>query len=179
MSRYQTNNRLGIGLMLLAMLLFEVLDAVAKWLIGADMSAIQVIAVRSWIIVPLIPLALTFRGKFAELRMSRPLLHLGRGMLGFLAPFTFFSSFKTLPLADATVVFFSSAFILTVASALVLGEKVGIHRWSAVVIGFGGVVIAMNPQGGGDLSATCWYCPRQRFIRSFIFRASSYLNRIR
>ncbi len=35
MSRYQTNNRLGIGLMLLAMLLFEVLDAVAKWLIGA------------------------------------------------------------------------------------------------------------------------------------------------
>jgi drug/metabolite transporter (DMT)-like permease len=73
-------------------------------------------------------------------------------MVGFFAPFTFFTSLKVLPLADATVVFFSSTFILTAASALWLKERVGIHRWSAVGIGFIGVVIAMNPQGGGPLS---------------------------
>ncbi len=153
MSRYTTNNLLGIGLMMLAMLLFEVMDAVAKWLVSADMSAIQVIAVRSWLILMMIPLILAVRGELGELRVKRPITHLLRGMLGFLAPFTFFSSLKTLPLADATVVFFSAAFILTAASALVLKEQVGIHRWSAVVIGFVGVVIAMDPQGGGPVGA--------------------------
>ena len=45
MSRYQNNNLLGIALMLLATLLFSVMDATAKWLVSADVSAIQVIAV--------------------------------------------------------------------------------------------------------------------------------------
>ena len=153
MTRYKTNNLLGIGLMLLAMLLFEVMDAVAKWLVSDDMSAIQVIAVRSWFIVAMIPPILMFRGELSELATRKPWHHLLRGMIGVIAPFSFFSALETLPLADATVVFFSGAFILTAASALLLKERVGIHRWSAVAIGFGGVVIAMNPRGGGPLAA--------------------------
>jgi len=152
MARYKNNNLLGIGLMLLAMLLFEVMDAVAKWLVSADMSAIQVIAVRSWLILIMILLILGIRGELSELNTRQPIRHLLRGMVGFFAPFTFFTSLKVLPLADATVVFFSSTFILTAASALWLKERVGIHRWSAVGIGFIGVIIAMNPQGGGPLS---------------------------
>jgi drug/metabolite transporter (DMT)-like permease len=153
MACYQTNNLLGIGLMMLAMLLFEIMDAVAKWLVSADMSAIQVIAVRSWMVIAMILLILAIRGELRELVTRRPMQHAMRGIIGFFAPFTFFSSLKTLPLADATVVFFSSVFVLTAASALLLKEQVGIHRWSAVVIGFVGVVIAMNPQGGGPVSA--------------------------
>jgi drug/metabolite transporter (DMT)-like permease len=152
-SRYKTNNLLGIGLMMLAMLLFEVMDAVAKWLVGADLSAIQVIAVRSWFIVTLIPLILALRGELRELAPSMPLRHLLRGMAGFFAPYCFFTALGSLPLADATVVFFSSAFILTAASALLLKERVGIHRWSAVAVGFVGVVVAVNPRGGGPLGA--------------------------
>jgi drug/metabolite transporter (DMT)-like permease len=164
MTRYQNNNLLGIGLMLLAMLLFEVMDAVAKWLVSADMSAIQIIAVRSWLITAMILVILGIRGELTELIPRKLLHHALRGCIGFFAPFAFFTSLKTLPLADATVVFFSSSFVLTAASAFFLKERVGIHRWSAVVIGFGGVVIAMNPQGGGDytsylmvLSATVIY----------------------
>jgi drug/metabolite transporter (DMT)-like permease len=153
MARYQTNNLLGIGLMMLAMLLFEVMDAVAKWLVSADMSAIQVIAVRSWMIIAMILLILAIRGELSELVTKRPLHHALRGSIGFFAPFTFFTSLKVLPLADATVFFFSSGFVLTAASALFLKEQVGIHRWSAVVIGFVGVVIAMNPQGGGPVGS--------------------------
>ncbi len=176
MPRYQTNNLLGILLMMLAMLLFIVMDAVAKWLVGEAMSAAQVIAVRSWIIVPLILLILTLRRELGELKTRRPIVHLLRGMLGFLAPFTFFTSLKSLPLADANVVFFSAAFILTAASALVLKEKVGIHRWSAVVIGFGGVVIAVNPQGGGDISAYLLVlCATS--IYSFIFISGKQLSK--
>ena len=153
MSRYQTNNLLGIGLMMLAMLLFEVMDAVAKWLVGSEMSAIQVIAVRSWFIIALIPLILAARGELSDPRTPMPLRHLLRGMLGFIAPYCFFTALGSLPLADATVVFFSAAFMLTLASALLLKERVGIHRWSAVIIGFVGVVVAVNPRGGGPLEA--------------------------
>jgi drug/metabolite transporter (DMT)-like permease len=151
--RYQSNNLLGIGLMMLAMLLFEVMDAIAKWLVSSEMSAIQVIAIRSWILLPSILLILALRGEIRELATRKPMQHLLRGCLGFFAPFAFFSSLKSLPLADATVVFFSSTFILTAASALFLKERVGIHRWSAVAIGFVGVVIAMDPRGGGDVNA--------------------------
>ncbi|MDH3449197.1 MAG: DMT family transporter [Gammaproteobacteria bacterium] len=153
MSRHKTNNLLGIGLMMLAMFLFGVMDAIAKWLVVANMSAIQIIAVRSWIIVVMIPLVLAVRGELAELATRQPVQHALRGMVGFLAPFSFFTSLETLPLADATVVFFSATFILTAASAIFLKERVGIHRWSAVVVGFGGVVVAMNPQGGGPIGA--------------------------
>ena len=153
MARYQTNKLLGIGLMMMAMLLFEVMDAIAKWLVSADMSAIQVIAVRSWMVMAMILLILAVRGELSELVSKRPLQHAMRGIFGFFAPYTFFTSLRTLPLADATVVFFSAAFVLTAASALLLKERVGIHRWSAVVIGFIGVVIAMNTQGGGHVGA--------------------------
>jgi drug/metabolite transporter (DMT)-like permease len=151
--RYQNNNLLGIGLMLLATFLFAFMDAIAKWLVSADVSAIQVIAVRSWMIALFIPLLLLARGEVRQLSTQQPLRHLARGMIGFLAPASFFTALKTLPLADASVIFFSAAFMLTAASAIFLKERVGIHRWSAVVIGFVGVVIAMNPTGDGDLIA--------------------------
>lgn len=153
MTRYQNNNLLGIALMMLAMLLFIVMDAFAKWLVSDDMSAVQIIAVRGWIITAVIPLLLALRGRLGDLKTRQPVRHLARGMIGFLAPFTFFTSLKSLPLADATVVFFSAAFMLTAASALLLREKVGRHRWGAVILGFVGVVIAVNPRGGGDIPA--------------------------
>lgn len=153
MARYQSNNLLGIGLMMLAMLLFIVMDAVAKWLVSSDMSAIQVIAVRSWLMIVMILVILGLRGELSELATRHPGRHLLRGFIGFFAPFAFFTALKSLPLADATVVFFSSTFVLTALSALILKERVGVHRWSAVVIGFVGVLIAMNPRGGGNFSA--------------------------
>ena len=147
------NNLLGIVLMMLGMLLMACMDTAAKWLVEADVSPIQVLAMRSWIIVPVIVLSLTARKQLSLLKTTRPLFHGLRGGLGILAPLPFFAALKYLPLADATVVFFSSSFILTAISAVFLKEEVGIHRWSAVVIGFGGVVIAMNPEGEGQVWA--------------------------
>ena len=152
--RYQSNNLPGIGLMTLAMLLFVVMDALARWLVSAEMSAIQLIAIRSWIIIPLILLMLAAKAEMNELATRHPWWHILRGCFGFFAPLALFTSLKSLPLADATVIFFNSAFMLTAASALFLKERVGIHRWSAVVVGFGGVLIAINPRGGGDLQAS-------------------------
>lgn len=151
MSSPANKNLSGIGLMVLAMLLFQAMDAMAKWLVLDGMSAIQVIAFRSWIMLPVILLILGLSGNLRQLRTTQPGFNAMRGMLAFFAPFLYFSALKTVPIADAAVVFFAATFILTAASALIFKEQVGIHRWSAVVIGFVGVVIAMNPQGGGAI----------------------------
>jgi drug/metabolite transporter (DMT)-like permease len=174
--RYQSNNLLGIGLMLLAMLLFVVMDALAKWLVSAEMSAIQLIAIRSWIIIPLILLMLAAKGEMNELATRHPWRHILRGCFGFFAPLAFITSLKSLPLADATVIFFSSTFMLTAASALFLKERVGIHRWSAVVVGFVGVIIAMNPRGGGDLQAYLLVLAAT-IIYAMIFVSGKHLSR--
>jgi drug/metabolite transporter (DMT)-like permease len=144
------NNLFGIALMMLGMLLMACMDTAVKWLVEADVSPAQVLAMRSWIIVPVILLFLFARGQLKLLKTAHPFAHGLRGGLGIFAPLPFFAALQYLPLADATVVFFSSSFILTAISAIVLKERVGIHRWSAVVIGFGGVVIAMNPAGDSD-----------------------------
>ena len=162
--------------MMLAMMLFPLMDAVAKWLVINHISSIQVIAVRSWMMIPVILLTLSLRGSINRLKTKQPLMHATRGSFGFLAPFAFFTALKQLPLADATVVFFSSVFILTALSALLLKEHVGIHRWSAVVLGFIGVVIAMDPQGDGELSAYLLVlCSSTMY--SFIFLSGKHLSK--
>ena len=162
--------------MLVAMMLFPLMDAVAKWLVVANVSSVQVIAIRGWMMVGIILFFFLLRGKVQELKPGRPVAHIGRGALGFLAPFSFFTALKDLPLADATVIFFSSTFILTALSALLLKEKVGLHRWSAVVIGFVGVVIAMNPQGGGALPAYLLVL-LSALMYSFLFLSGSHLSK--
>ena len=174
--RYQSNNLLGIGLMLLAMLLFVIMDALAKWLVSSEMSAIQLIAIRGWIILPIILLVLAARDQIKDLTTRQLLQHMLRGCCGFLAPLAFFTSLKSLPLADATAIFFSSTFILTGASALFLKERVGLHRWSAVLVGFIGVVIAMDPRGGGDLQAYLLVLTAAT-IYAMIFVSGKYLSR--
>jgi len=170
------DNLTGIALMMLAMLLFPLMDAVAKWLVINHISSIQVIAMRSWMMIPVILLTLSLRGDIKRLKTRQPLMHAARGLFGFLAPFAFFTALKQLPLADATVVFFSSVFILTALSALLLKEHVGIHRWSAVVLGFLGVIIAMDPQGDGQLSAYLLVlCSSTMY--SFIFLSGKYLSK--
>lgn len=153
MARLPKNNLQGIGLMLLAMLLFVTMDGLAKKLVGSDLPAMQVIAVRSWIIILLMLLVLGAQGQVKTLQMGHPGQAISRGVLTFLAPFLFFTALEQLPLADATVVFFSSSFFLIAGSALFLKEYIGPHRWSAVLVGFVGVVIAINPSGEGGLIA--------------------------
>jgi drug/metabolite transporter (DMT)-like permease len=57
-----------------------------------------------------------------------------------------FASLRYLPLAEATTISFAMPFFAIILSALFLEEKVGAHRWSAVLLGFAGVVIVMRPE---------------------------------
>ena len=144
-------NIIGISYMLAAMLTLATMDAMAKLLIKDHFDPSQILAVRSWIILATLFVFYLVRGKLATLKPKRPGAHILRGCIGFMGAYCFFKSLVVLPLADATVVFFSSTFIVTALSALVLKEQVGVYRWLAVVIGFIGVVIAMNPEAKSEL----------------------------
>ena len=141
----------GIALMLIAIGLLSGMDAIAKILMQGGMPAIQILALRSVIIVPLLLSVFALKGKLATLKPTRPVWHLGRGLIGFVAPLTFFLGIQLIPLTDAVTVSFSAIFIITILSIVFLGEKVGIHRWASILTGFIGVMVVIGPKGGGEL----------------------------
>jgi drug/metabolite transporter (DMT)-like permease len=86
-------------------------------------------------------------------RTERPLAHVWRATIGLSTMLLGFSALAYLPLAEATTIGFAAPLFAVMLSALVLKEPVGRHRWSAVAIGFAGVLIVMRPDGD-DLPAT-------------------------
>jgi drug/metabolite transporter (DMT)-like permease len=151
-SSLTTNVHLGIIAMLAGILLLSIMDAAAKLLVESGFNPIQIIALRSLLIVPAMLFVFALRGQLMLLKPTRRYWQALRGLTGFIAPFCFFLALRYLPLSDAVVVFFSSTFVTTMLSVLVLRERVGIHRWAAVAIGYVGVVVAMAPQGQGQLA---------------------------
>lgn len=141
----------GIICMLIAIALLGGMDALAKWLVLEGVSAIQILAIRSAIILPLILLVYKARNELSSLKPKRADLHLWRGCIGFISPLAFFVGIKHIPLTDAIVLFFSSIFIVTILSVIFLKEVVGIHRWASILVGFVGVLIVATPEGGGHL----------------------------
>lgn len=138
---------LGIVLVLAAVGFLSVMDALVKVLVDGGLAVLQMLALRSWLVVPVMAAWALRGGGLAALKTRRPGLHLLRVVLGSGAPLMFFTSLKTLPLADATTIFFGTTFLMTALSVPMLKEHVGPHRWAAVIVGFVGVVVAMRPSG--------------------------------
>lgn len=142
-------NLAGVGYMLFSMGSFSVMDSVAKALVVADYSVMQILAIRGWIIIAALTLMLPRLGGLGALKTTQPYRHLIRVVVGFGAPYFFFSSLRVLGLADAVVIALGGAtFLMTALSVPLFNEKVGRHRWGAVVIGFIGVLIAVQPSRG-------------------------------
>lgn len=166
----------GIIYMLVAMLALSTMDAVAKFLVKGTFDPIQILAVRSWLILFVMLVYYVSRRRLHQLKTKRPVAHILRGALGFLAPYCFFKSLQTLPLGDATVIFFSSTFMITALSWPLLKEKVGFYRWCAVVLGFGGVLVAMDPSGEGAIVSYA-YCLFGSFSYALLFLSGRWLSR--
>ena len=137
--------------MVLAIALLSTMDATVKWLVTNHVEVMQILAVRSVIIVLAMALIYQLRGQAKAILPTRPVAQMARGLFGFIAPFSFFLGLKYIPLTDAVVVFFSSIFVVSLLSMVFLGERVGPHRWASIVVGYIGVVIVAQPQGGGQL----------------------------
>ncbi|MGP9819309.1 DMT family transporter [Salinarimonas sp. NSM] len=136
--------RAGILVMLLAMLLFAVNDTLGKWLV-ATYSAGQVLLIRSLAALVVLAPFLMRTSPTALLRPERPRLQALRVALSTLEVFCFYVAVAYLPLADVLTYWMAAPIWVAALSPLVLGERVGWRRWSAIVVGFVGVVIALEP----------------------------------
>ncbi|MCB6176888.1 DMT family transporter [Rhodobacter sp. Har01] len=136
---------IGIGLMLAAMAILPFIDVLAKVLGQAGLPIVIVVWARAVFgSLATLPFALRAAGP-AVFRPQAPLHHLGRALLLFGATFCFFEALKYLPIADALAIFFVNPLVVTLLSALVLGEKVGPRRWAAVATGFLGTLVIIRP----------------------------------
>ena len=135
----------AIGLKLISALLFAFMSALVRQL--GDVAPVgQMVFFRSAFAILPVVLVYAVRGELATaVRTSRPLGHLGRGLLSVGGMFTNFSALTRLPLADATAISFASPLITVALAAIILKERVRIYRWSAVLIGFGGVIVMLIP----------------------------------
>jgi drug/metabolite transporter (DMT)-like permease len=135
----------AIGLKLISALLFAAMSALVRQL--GDVAPVgQMVFFRSaFAIVPVVVIY-AFRGELASaVRTSRPLGQLGRGSLSVCGMFSNFSALTRLPLADATAISFASPLITVALAAVILKERVRIYRWSAVIVGFFGVIVMLIP----------------------------------
>ncbi len=133
----------GIGLMLLAIFMFSFGDALGKFMV-ATYSVGQLLWLRACAAL-LVLLPMVWRQRAAFGRLERPWLQLLRVTLSTLEVAAFFIATVYLPLADVITYYLAAPIFVTALSALVLREHVGWRRWSAVLIGFGGVLIALRP----------------------------------
>jgi drug/metabolite transporter (DMT)-like permease len=133
----------GIGLMLLAVFMFSFGDGIGKFIV-ATYSVGQLLCLRACAALLLLsPLIWRHRAAFAS--MERPRLQLLRVLLSTLEVAAFFLATVYLPLADVITYYLACPIFVTALSAIVLREPVGWRRWSAIMIGFCGVLIALHP----------------------------------
>jgi drug/metabolite transporter (DMT)-like permease len=136
--------RLGVLLMLLGMVMFSLNDVLGKWLV-ATYSVGQLMLIRS--IAAMVVLA-PFFWKVGWRRLvdvERPKLHLVRAALFAFEASAFYFAVAYMPLADAMTYWLAAPIYVAAMSPLLLGEKVGWRRWTAIIVGFIGVVIALEP----------------------------------
>ena len=127
------------------------MDATVKWL-GGSYPTTQIMFFRCAVALLPIVVIVQLRGGLAVLRTSHRGLHLLRSGLGIGAMGFAFYAFSLMPLAEAVSVMHTAPLFMTVLSVLILREKVGLRRWSAVCAGFAGMLLVVRP--GPDMLAS-------------------------
>jgi drug/metabolite transporter (DMT)-like permease len=131
-----------------AVALFACLDAMAKYL-GGHMEPLQVVAIRY---LTAFLLALIVSNPFTRpglLKTMRPALQIVRGLMMLLTTIFNFLAFRYLQLDEALAIMFSTPFLVAIMAGPLLGEWIGWRRWSAIAVGFFGVLVVIRPGLGG------------------------------
>jgi drug/metabolite transporter (DMT)-like permease len=137
----------GLLLLLAGTALIAVMDALVK-LVGQSLGTLQIVWGRYFTQGIVLFLVIEPRTSLARLRTRRLSLHLLRSALVLCASVAFFAALRSLTLADANAIAFSSPLLITLLSGWILGEAIGTRRWMAVITGFVGVLLVMRPGFG-------------------------------
>src|ERR1700683_3371861 len=144
------NTSRGISLKLVSAVLFALMSALIRYL-GAKYPIGEVLFFRSaFAIVPVV-IVYAWRGELAAaVRTESPFGQASRGALSIVGMFCNFGALARLPLIEANAISFTSPLIGVALAALVLKERVRLYRWSAVIVGFVGVLVVLSPHFSGD-----------------------------
>ena len=140
----KNNNTKGIILILAAMLIFAVQDSLMKYIYNS-VSLYEVYIIRTVISFILVIIFLKILKKPIVFKTHYPLLTLCRVILFFFGFSSFYVSLTIMPLATATALFFVTPFLITIFAKFILKDQIGLRRWIAVIVGFIGVYIILNP----------------------------------
>lgn len=167
----RSDNLTGILLFIGTIFCFGVMDTLIKYLSGAY-DTWQVMFFRAFFALAPLAVLVARAGGISALRTQRPLSHIARALIGVAAVFCFFYSFGHMPLADVYAISFAAPLIITALSVPLLGEPVGPRRWTAVVVGFVGVMVMLRPGAGVvspvafvALAGTLFYALTMIFVR--------------
>ena len=134
--------------MLLAGLMFALMDAGMKW-IAASYSPFQVATLRSLAALPPVLLWILLGGRARTLLHVHWPLHLFRGVLGVGVMACFVYGVARMPLSTAYAIVFVAPLMVTALAVPLLGEKVGPRRWAAIAVGLLGVLVVLRPGMAG------------------------------
>ncbi|MCZ8336075.1 MAG: DMT family transporter [Rhodobacteraceae bacterium] len=143
------SNLKGAALSLAAFGIYATHDVVVKYL-GGTFSAVQIIFFSGLLSFPLLSVMLMGDKRDENLVPRHPWWSLLRALSAVVSGVLAFYAFSTLPLAQCYAIFFSMPLLITVMAIPMLGERVGIHRGAAVVVGLIGVLVVLRP-GQADL----------------------------
>ncbi|SHF30981.1 Permease of the drug/metabolite transporter (DMT) superfamily [Kaistia soli DSM 19436] len=124
--------------------MFASSDAIVK-VLSSHYSVFQLVVTQaSFALIPL-AIMLLREGGLRDIRVRHPRLVMLRGLLAGTGTIFGFFSFSQLPLAETYSIFFCTPILVTVLSIPILGERVGLHRWGAVIVGLIGIVVMVRP----------------------------------
>ncbi len=135
---------LGLAFAVTGNFMFASSDAIVK-VLSSHYSVFQLVVTQaSFALIPL-AIMLAWEGGLRSIRVRHPRLVLLRGALAGTGTIFGFFSFSQLPLAETYSIFFCTPILVTILSIPILGERVGLHRWAAVIVGLVGVVVMVRP----------------------------------
>ncbi|MGB0162789.1 MAG: DMT family transporter [Candidatus Puniceispirillaceae bacterium] len=139
----RSDNLRGLIYMAVGMFLFSAVDTLAKFLTDS-LHPLQIVWIRQLGLVAGTILLMGIYGVRIFIT-AHPVLQLARGVLAAGSATLFIIAISYTALADAIAVTFIAPLIVTVLSAVLLAEKVGLHRWSAIIAGFLGTLVVIRP----------------------------------
>jgi drug/metabolite transporter (DMT)-like permease len=145
----EQNTRKGIGYMCLAAVIFAAQDGISRHL-AAEYNVLMIVMIRFWFFALFVSyLASRAKGGLrAAVRTRYPKLQVLRGVILAAEVSTMFVGFVKLGLIESNAIFTAYPLLVAALSGPILGEVVGWRRWSAIAVGFVGVLIILQPGTG-------------------------------
>ncbi|MFT7673707.1 MAG: S-adenosylmethionine uptake transporter [Gammaproteobacteria bacterium] len=141
------SNSRAIAAIFLGVVFFSIHDNVVR-LLGKEFSVMEIMFFRALFATPVMFVILKLETGSWSPRLKHPWLTTIRGIVGCSCYISFYMSIASLPLATSTTIFFLAPIMVTVISIFVFKEHVGPRRWMAVIVGFMGIVVIVNPAEG-------------------------------